>query len=643
MTDLDNLAFSDKWIQQHFLGAEIGVLAWNMELRACYWNPAAERMFGYAQEEALGKHAWELIVPPDVKSYALNVFEALKAGAPAGRYSVNENVRKDGARIICEWHNTPLFDDDQQMIGAASIVQDVTGRLRTQEKLQLFKSAIEQMQDAVIIAGAREDDYPIQYVNPAFEKITGYSAAEARGRNCRFLQGEGTEPASITKIRKAVRANKSVKTRITNYRKDGTPFYHDLSITPVHARGNGVSHFIGVQRDVTAERVSELQAIRLQKNDALSEFVGALAHDMNNMLATLRLNLELAAMPAIEQDQRLERLDACLRVAERAGNVMWSLLTYSKRQPFQQELVDIAEIVRESVSLFKGVLGDRITLNTEMADGLTVCVDASQLQNAIINLLLNAKEAIGETGVISIEAKRLVVSDVAIAAGGEAATPGDYVELQITDDGCGISPDVINKIFDPFFSTKRKGDGHGLGLSSVYGFARQSRGYVSVESTEKKGTTFCLLLPFQTARAPATTEAPARIGVVAGGKRVLVVEDEAELRSAIVAQLRAMGFRADASPGAPDAIAKLATQNRYDVVITDLKLGGDARGVQVIQAAEKAGEKSPVVLVSGHFNLDSIAALFDQSRITLLRKPFGQQDLANAMKVALNSANGYFD
>ncbi len=510
---------------------------------------------------------------------------------------------------------------------------------------------------------------PVIYVNEAFQALTGYAPAEVVGRNCRFLQGPETDPETVRQLRRAVEAGEPVEVEIRNYRKDGTAFWNRLLIAPVRDASGDVRFFFASQRDVTAERDSQARQSRdrgeaararlraaaaerrradealwqSHKMEAIGQLTGGIAHDFNNMLQAIGGSLEL-------MDRRLGQgraADAALLAGKardtvkRAAALTHQLLAFARRQTLQPRPVVLDSLIESMSELIRRAVGPGIDVSFEAGDGKwPVLCDPGQLESALVNLSMNARDAMPEGGTL-----KLATADVELAetdvAGQEGALPGAYVEVAVTDTGTGMDEATRARAFDPFFTTKPLGQGTGLGLSQTYGFVRQSRGVIRLESAEAKGTTVRLYLPRheQTdgSGQPAADAPAAAPAALARPPVVLLVEDEEVGRHLAAERLCEMGCVVREAEDGAAALRILRAAGRIDVLVTDVGLRGAMNGRQVADAARELRPALPVLFITGYAG----AALSDvlAPGMLVIRKPFPLDTLATRVRDMLPPQN----
>ena len=359
----------------------------------------------------------------------------------------------------------------------------------------VFFAAVEQAGLPMVVTDPRRTDNPVVFANAAFTHMTGYTADQVVGRNCRFLQGPETDTATVAAISRAIRERAKITVELVNYRRDGTPFWNALHISPVMGPDGEPLYFFGSQLDVTRHRAAEAACHRAQKMEAVGQLTSGVAHDFNNLLMVIAGNLEI--LERSDDPERRQRLSSRMREAiARAQRLTGQLLAFSRRQQLERRAVDLNALVAAMSELAQRTLGPSIRCEMRLGQDLAPCLtDPGQIEVALINLLLNARDAMpgGGTVVIATGRERLGPEAPEVAAGELEA--GEYVSLVVADTGSGMPPEVLSRAAEPFFTTKGHGAGSGLGLSTVYGFAQQSQGHLLLRSQPGRGTSVRLLFP----------------------------------------------------------------------------------------------------------------------------------------------------
>ncbi|MDQ1156910.1 PAS domain S-box-containing protein [Sphingomonas sp. SORGH_AS 950] len=399
--------------------------------------------------------------------------------------------------------------------------------------------------------------------------------------------------------------------------------------------------------DRTAELMRAEEALRQsQKMEAVGQLTGGLAHDFNNLLAGISGSLELMALRLSQgRIADVDRyMDAAQGAARRAAALTHRLLAFSRRQTLAPRATDIAGLVGGMTDLIQRTVGPAITLETRGADDLwTVLVDAPQLENALLNLCINARDAMPEGGRITIEMVNRHLADDNARFGD--IPEGDYLVLCVTDTGTGMTPDVIEKAFDPFFTTKPLGQGTGLGLSMIYGFAQQSGGQVRIQSTPGEGTTVHLYLPRHDGLVEAERSGPAaaRGSASGAGETVLIVDDEATVRLMIADVLRDMGYRVIEAGDSAAGLALLRSDRRIDLLVTDVGLPGGMNGRQMAEAGRELRPYLNIMFITGYAESAVLNSGHLAPGMQLLTKPFTVDALVTGIQAAMGAGARRYD
>ena len=480
-----------------------------------------------------------------------------------------------------------------------------------------------------------------QAVNPAWQRVLGWAPSEIVGRTSEWME----HPDDVTKTRAEVGrlAAGAVTFEFENRfrRKDGG--YVTLSWTGVPDEG----HLYCIARDVTAERAqsAELEqaqeALRQsQKMEAIGQLTGGIAHDFNNMLTGVIGSLDLLQrrLPAEQQDPRIARyVQAATTSAQRAAALTQRLLAFGRRASLELQTVDVNRLIAGMEELLHRTLGENVNLRTRLsADTWQGCTDANQLENALLNLCINARDAMPDGGDLTIATENRVVGRQR-HRNADALQPGDYVVVSVTDTGTGMDEQTLAKVFEPFFTTKPIGKGTGLGLSMIYGFAQQTDGTVEIDSTPGGGTSVRLLIPRSTgSEVVGCEESDIALG---GGETVLVVEDEADVRMLVTETLEELGYAALEATDSSSALALLREGHRVDLMVSDVGLPG-MNGRALADEARKLRPGLKVLLITGYAADAADRAGFLGGDISMLPKPFAIEALSNTIRKLLEGDAG---
>lgn len=516
-------------------------------------------------------------------------------------------------------------------------------RKRSEAELLMRDRALSAADQGVVITDALAGDNPIIYVTPAFESLTGYTSEELVGSNCRMLQGEGTDQKTLMLIREAIEEGRGCEVELLNYRKDGAAFWNRLSMSPVHDDEGKVTHFIGVQVDVTEKRELEQRARQAQKLEAIGQLAGGIAHDFNNALTAIRASADLALQDAEDEALR-EDLVQIDRAAENAAQLTRQLLAFSRQQVLQPQATDLNQVLSETLNLADRLIGENIELTEDLGEGMHhVIVDRSQLQQVIMNLAINARDAMPDGGKIAIRtsACELDEADVARHFVPEA---GSYALLEMSDSGIGMDPADQSQVFEPFFTTKAEGTG--LGLATVHGIVNQSGGQITLESEPNVGTTFKVYLPTTLEDVVLAPEAPpVKTARGVSHETILHVEDSETLRTLVARALGRQGYNVLSAASAEAALVLAEEhQGELDLMLTDIVMPGlNGRELAEIMAKRMPGLK--VLFTSGYPADMIIRQGIAEAEVDFIEKPFLASQLAEKIRAVLDSdpRNGQSD
>lgn len=488
----------------------------------------------------------------------------------------------------------------------------------------------------VVITDAQAGDDPIIYVTPAFEELTGYTKDDMIGRNCRILQGPETDPAEVAKMHHALAEGRACEVELLNYRKNGESFWNLVSIAPIFDDDGVLTHFVGVQTDVTEHRKLEQQVRQAQKMEAVGQLAGGVAHDFNNALTAIRAAADLAIAEAGPGSvcEDLKQID---KAAEHAAKLTQQLLAFSRQQVLQPQSTDLNQVVTDTTALVTRVIGDNIELSEKLASGLeAVLVDRAQLQQVILNLCINARDAMPDGGRIAIETSSCDL-DEDYVRNRLVPKAGRYAIVEIADNGIGMDEATKSRLFEPFFTTKSEGTG--LGLATVYGIVNQTGGYVDVESELGVGTVFKVYLPTtMKAIAPDRSERGSASASLDGNETILHVEDSEMLRPLVARALERHGYNVLSAANAKEAI-EIANveQLNIDLMITDIVMPG-LNGRELAELLVKKNPKLRVLFTSGYPEDMVIRDGISEDEVNFIEKPFLAKDLLPLVRSILDES-----
>jgi PAS domain S-box-containing protein len=600
------------------------------------WNAGARRFKGYEAHEIIGEHFSRFY--PEAERLAGTPDRALATAAGEGQFEAEGwRIRKDGSRFWAHVVIDPIFDEGGGLVGFAKITRDLTERRAAYETLRESEEQLRLLMQTV-------SDYAIYMLDPlgnvaswnlGAERIKGYRAEEIIGEHfSRFYTAEGIaggEPQAA--LATACREGRFEKEGL-RVRKNGAEFWANVVIKPILGEHDDVIGFAKVTRDVSerreAQRALEFAREALmqsQKMKAIGQLTGGVAHDFNNLLMAVLGSLELLQR-RLPGDQRTGVLiDNAIQGAQRGVALTQRMLAFARRQSLKSELLDVRQLIRSIRDLLVRSAGPGITIEWSLPeDAPPVQADANQLELALLNLVTNARDAVGDGGRITISVREESRTDTC----GPGTGTVDYVCIAVSDDGEGMDEATLARCVEPFYTTKGVGRGTGLGLSMVHGMAEQSGGCLRLRSRPGSGTTAEILLPAATSPATADLpQAPATDDADAGRGRqlaALAVDDDGLVLLNTVMMLEELGHRVIEATSARDALEVLRSGAKIDVLITDQAMP-QMTGLQLAAEARALRPDLPIILATGYAQVPSDAAL----EIRILNKPFGLRDLAESL------------
>ncbi len=595
------------------------------------WNPGAQRFKGYTADEILGEH-FSRFYGEDDRAAGLPA-RALATAQSEGKFeSEGWRIRKDGTRFWAHVVIDPVRGQDGELIGFAKITRDLTERkaaeadlVRSQEQFRLLVQSV--------------TDYAIYMLDPAgnvaswnvgAQRIKGYSAGEIVGQNFSRFYTEEDRKAGLPQqaLATAAREGRFEKEGF-RVRKDGTAFLAHVVIDPIRADSGEILGYAKITRDITERQLAQQQLeearealFQSQKMDAVGQLTGGVAHDFNNLLMAVMGSLEMAKKRGIADPAIARLIDNALQGAQRGANLTQRMLAFARRQPLNAKALDVATLVTNMGELLRRSLGPSVELALDFPSGLPhIQADENQLELALLNLAVNARDAMAGGGTIRIGASHETIS------GDRALASGSYVRLWVGDDGEGMDEDTLARAAEPFFTTKGVGKGTGLGLAMVHGMAAQSGGRLLIKSQKGIGTTAEIWLPLSEHLAAA--QADGKKAAQAAGPRaltVLAVDDDALVLFNTTAMLEDLGHTVVEAYSAKEALAALAAQT-FDLVITDQAMP-HMTGAQLVAEIRKTSPGLPVIVATGYAELPPGTV----DDVQLLNKPFTGDQLEAALR-----------
>jgi PAS domain S-box-containing protein len=604
------------------------------------WNSGAQRFKGYIESEILGEHFSRFYTPED-RATGLPQ-RALETAVREGKFEAEGwRVRKDGTYFWAHVVIDPIIDGNGNLLGFAKITRDLTERRKAEEALraseQRFKLLVQGVTDYAIYM--LDPEGHVTNWNPGAQRIKGYIEAEILGQHfSRFYTPEDLATGLPQRALETAKREGRFEAEGWRVRKDGTRFWANVVIDPIYDDAKRLIGFAKITRDITERRntqeaLAQAQAalFQAQKMETVGQLTGGLAHDFNNLLTIIVNNLDFLTR-TVSGTREIRLIESAHRAAERGAQLTRQLLAFSRRQPLQSVLHNPNTLLTGFETVLRRACGETVDLELSLPSRVSaINVDGAQFEAALLNLVVNARDAMPDGGDLKIaigetdvDEDRALVWDIA---------PGPYVVVTVEDTGVGMTPDVASRVFEPFFTTKEVGKGTGLGLSQVYGFITQSGGHITVNSTPGEGTTITMLLPACGDGEPAgeeekpDTRRPARDS--AG--TVLIVEDEPAVLDVATEIFDSLGYDVLTATDASHAIEVLARDVSIDVLFSDVVMPNGMNGVELSRIARQMRPNIKVLLASG-YPMSALPREGLDEGVSFISKPYRWTELADKLR-----------
>jgi PAS domain S-box-containing protein len=596
------------------------------------WNLAAERVFGYSEQEAVGQHI-SLVVPPHRLDEIADLLRRVTKGERIDGFET-VRVHKDGRNVDVSLSLSPLLSANGDIIGVSRIARDITESKQTQSALsreiEERQRIFETSQDLILVTDSVGN---FVQVSPSVAHILGYEPEEMIGHSAvEFIHADDLE--STRQEMRAARRGLQVRSFEARYpHKDG----NIVTLNWMGSWSEPVRRHFFIGRDLTDKRAAEAQMRQAQKMDAIGQLTGGVAHDFNNILTVITGTIGILADAVADRPELVSIAKLIDDAAERGAQLTKHLLAFARKQPLQPLEIDINSLILEAAKLLHPTLGEHIEISPKLSDDAwPTLVDPSQLTTAVLNLSLNARDAMPRGGKLTLETDNVHL-DQDYASMNSEVVPGDYVMVAVSDTGTGIPAALMEKVFDPFFTTKEVGKGTGLGLSMVFGFVKQSGGHIKIYSEEGHGTTVKIYLPRSSGQGRTASDLLSSAEVKGGSETVLVVEDDMLVRNYVMTQVGSLGYATLEAANATEALKIIEDGAHIDLLFTDVIMPGPMNGRQLVDEALRRRPQLKTLFTSGYTE----NAILHHGRldegVLLLAKPYRKPELARMIRVALAS------
>jgi two-component system, cell cycle sensor histidine kinase and response regulator CckA len=593
-------------------------------------NAAGIGILGASEEaEVLERSVLDFLVPEDHE----RVKQIQKSGRAARKLELTV-IRSDGGKVMVEAVSSPFLYEG---VDARQVVlRDVGDRKQLDRERTLLSRALEQSSDAFLMTDGAG---LIIFANAAFERLSGYKASELVGKKADILKSAEDDDAFYENLVETLQRGDVWRGNVVSRQKGGRLVEVSADVYPVRESEGMLPHYVAVCRDVTRERQLQDHLAESQRMESIGQLAGGIAHDFNNILVAIMGSVEFALKTLPARAPERNELEVIARMADKAAALTRALLAFARRQVIEPVDLNLNQVIREFLPLLERIIPENITVDFIEGHELgTIRADRRQVEQVLMNLCINGRDALSHGGLITIETENVVINGSYLKSH-PWARPGRYVLLSVSDSGVGMPKDVLPHVFEPFFSTKAPDVGSGLGLSTAYGIIQQHEGMIRAYSEAGEGTTIKVYLPIVSRRA-------ARVGtkieppVMPGHETILVVEDEREVRMVLVEALLRLGYRVLEAENGADALAHLKEDaEEVDLVITDVimpMMGGK----ELFESVRAMGRPCRFLFSSGYTENLVHEGFVKKENFDFLPKPYGIDALARKVREVLDRPPG---
>jgi two-component system cell cycle sensor histidine kinase/response regulator CckA len=589
-------------------------------------NLSFARKFGRSLEKIAELLVAELVHPDDFPAIQATTKEL--AQPPHRAVGEHRWLTPQGVRWF-SWEETALQDESGAIVGIRAVGRDITRQRLAEEQFYRLSRAVEQSPVSIVITDL---DGRAQYVNAKFMEVTGRTLEDILDRNVAVLRDGHPNEESYQKFWVTIRAGAEWRGELATARGTST-VWESVKVSCLRSPAGEITNFLCLREDITERKKLEGDLRQAQKMESLGTLAGGIAHDFNNLLAIINGYSEFCQQDTSNQAQLLKSLREIHRAAQRASGLVRQILTFSRKTEVRFSPVDLNQLAHDLVSLMSETFPRTVTINLDLLDRLPpLLADQNQVQQVVLNLCVNARDAMSSGGSITLTTSTVPGAKLAQH---NADSNRTYACLAVTDTGTGMSPEVRQRIFEPFFTTKQANRGTGLGLAVVYGIVVAHHGFIDVQSTVGVGSTFSVYLPL----AENVTFAPAIIAnsdFPGGTESLLIVDDEESLRNLLAQALTRKGYHTITATSGVDAIEMISDPSKFfDAVLLDLNMPG-ANGVEVLRVIRMCRPKLKVMIVSGHITAEARAEFEQMGQRDFVQKPYKLDELGRHLRALLD-------
>ena len=586
---------------------------------------------GYTREEVIGRSFADFLLPEERPFFYSHYLSCETRGDE--QVVELKLVRKDGTVILANFAREITYGRQQQMIRSHCIFSDITKQRQTENERIKLVSAIEQTTEVIVITNT---EGTIEYVNPAFVSLTGYNLEEAVGKTPRILKSGRHDQSFYHEMWDTLLHDKVWRGRLIDKKKDGTLFEQDAAISPVKNTQGETTHFVAVKRDVSREMALESQLQQAQKMESIGTLAGGIAHDFNNILTAILGYAELAKNDLPADSKANKKIDKIINAGERATGLVKQILDFSRKGSQHLQLLMPHLIVKEVLKMMSVSLPTTITIekNIDPEVGL-ILADPTHIHQIVMNLMTNAFQSMkNEKGVLSVSLSRRELGPEEIK--GRKVSPGTFIVLSVSDTGYGMDKSTRERIFEPYFTTKERGKGTGLGLAVVYGIVKKYQGFIRVESEPGQGTSFHVYFPAMKKNIATSKKKENEKPLPTGTERILVIDDEDIILNLHEILLKNLGYRVTATMDSLAALEQIrAHPDYFDLIVTDQTMP-NLSGAELAREVLRLRPNMPIILCTGYSSVVSVAEALAMGIKEYVKKPVKPWELAQLVRQVLD-------
>ncbi len=590
----------------------------------------------WQRKEVIGKNWFKQFLPPKVQDAVHKIFMETFQSGEFPPYYENEIVTREGDERLIGWNNTAFRDSNGRVIGITSIGWDITEQRQKEHELRRLTRAIEQSPVSVIITNL---DGNIEYVNPKFTKVTGFTFAEAVGNNPRILNSGKQGKQFYTELWDTISGGQPWHGEFLNKRKNGEIFWEAASISPIFDNNGRITSYVAVKEEITEQRKMQERLRQQERLAAVGQLAAGIAHDFNNILTVILLYGELLQKSPDLTPKQQPKVQTIIKQSQRASELIEQILDFSHQSVLKREVLDLLPLVQDMVSMFERTLPENIKLQFNRHERqFLIHADRTRIQQVLLNLCVNARDAMPNGGSLEISLAAHSINET-VTSSPHILPPGDWIELGVKDTGTGIDEDVLPHIFEPFFTTKAPGHGNGLGLAQVYGIVKQHDGEIDVTSRPNEETQFSIFLPmlhttYENKKMPTRQDLP-----MGQGETILVVEDDLMTRKSLVDTLKHLQYSPIAAGNGRVALDLLNKPNHsVQLILSDVVMP-EIGGIALLKILHGRGNTIPVILITGHLLSDKLDISELKGLHGFISKPPKLEELAETIHAALQDVS----